>query len=263
MSCPVQHTNPSTSSPSSSSSPVNQAQISSPDNKTSSQCPANHQNIPSCPVLHSQPSTSKESIFLGHSVNQQNTPQTQGCNSTTLQTNNTKSGDALPTADQHIPLLNQGIASTIPRADSDNTYVYPSPQRFYNAMKRKGWSPKEQDMEMAVSIHNTINEECWKRVLEYEKFHENSCSQPKLFHFEGRPNDPSPKAKIKSWIGYSKPFDRHDWTVDRCGKKVHYIIDFYEGKPDPHKPLSVYLDVRPSLTLQGGIDRLRMWLQNR
>ena len=24
-----------------------------------------------------------------------------------------------------------------------------------------------------------------------------------------------------------RPFDRHDWTVDRCGKEVRYIIDYY------------------------------------
>lgn len=23
------------------------------------------------------------------------------------------------------------------------------------------------------------------------------------------------------------PFDRHDWYVDRCGKEVRYIIDYY------------------------------------
>ena len=23
------------------------------------------------------------------------------------------------------------------------------------------------------------------------------------------------------------PFDRHDWTVDRCGEEVRYIIDYY------------------------------------
>ena len=23
------------------------------------------------------------------------------------------------------------------------------------------------------------------------------------------------------------PFDRHDWYVDRCGKEVRYVIDFY------------------------------------
>ncbi|KAI8854447.1 hypothetical protein BC829DRAFT_471620 [Chytridium lagenaria] len=24
----------------------------------------------------------------------------------------------------------------------------------------------------------------------------------------------------------SLPFDRHDWTVDRCGASVRYVIDF-------------------------------------
>ena len=28
---------------------------------------------------------------------------------------------------------------------------------------------------------------------------------------------------------YELPFDRHDWIVDRCGKDVRYIIDYYDG----------------------------------
>lgn len=28
---------------------------------------------------------------------------------------------------------------------------------------------------------------------------------------------------------YEYPFDRHDWIVDRCGKDVRYIIDYYDG----------------------------------
>ncbi len=28
-------------------------------------------------------------------------------------------------------------------------------------------------------------------------------------------------------MGGPLPFDRHDWTVDRCGKEVRYVIDFY------------------------------------
>ncbi len=30
-------------------------------------------------------------------------------------------------------------------------------------------------------------------------------------------------------IRYELPFDRHDWIVDRCGKDVRYIIDYYDG----------------------------------
>jgi hypothetical protein len=28
-------------------------------------------------------------------------------------------------------------------------------------------------------------------------------------------------------VGRPLPFDRHDWYVDRCGKEVRYVIDFY------------------------------------
>ena len=38
------------------------------------------------------------------------------------------------------------------------------------------------------------------------------CNQPKLEKFEGRPKDITPKARIRSWFGYSLPFDRHDWV---------------------------------------------------
>lgn len=48
---------------------------------------------------------------------------------------------------------------------------------------------------------------------------------------------------------YTAPFDRHDWYVDRCGKQIRYVIDFYAGKPDPKQPqrMAFYLDVRPAL----------------
>lgn len=37
----------------------------------------------------------------------------------------------------------------------------------------------------------------------------------------------SPLARLQSWLGGQLPFDRHDWYVDRCGKEVRYVIDFY------------------------------------
>lgn len=41
----------------------------------------------------------------------------------------------------------------------------------------------------------------------------------------GRPC--SPLARLRSWLTGELPFDRHDWVVDRCGKEVRYVIDFY------------------------------------
>lgn len=60
-------------------------------------------------------------------------------------------------------------------------------------------------------------------------------------------------------MGYDKPFDRHDWIIDRCGVEQRYILDFYGGSDstDPNAPVSVHLDVRPDLSASGIVDRLR------
>lgn len=46
-------------------------------------------------------------------------------------------------------------------------WMYPSEQMFFNAMKRKGWSPSEQDMKQVVAIHNGVNERAWSEVRRY------------------------------------------------------------------------------------------------
>ena len=87
----------------------------------------------------------------------------------------------------------------------------------------------------------------------------------------GNPYKLSPKARLKSWLGYGFPFDRHDWMVDRGDRLVHYIIDYYynPGGPanpppafpgDPTAPVlttSIYVDVRPAVEDVGSVlDRL-------
>lgn len=54
---------------------------------------------------------------------------------------------------------------------------------------------------------------------------------------------------------YQPPFDRHDWIIDRNGKRIRYVIDFYTGRGGASKgnpnglppQLAFYLDVRPAL----------------
>ncbi|KAJ2090927.1 Cytochrome c1 heme lyase [Coemansia sp. RSA 1813] len=188
---------------------------------------------------------------------------------------------------QQNTLSTARIVSTIPRAaryqsagdsacpalhdDNDkgkekkDMWIYPSEQMFFNAMKRKKWDPKEPDMKYVVPIHNAVNEMCWSQILDWEKTHRAECGAPKLLKFEGRAHDLSPRARFFSLIGYQKPFDRHDWTVDRCGKPVRYVIDFYEGKRDVRNPQapSFYLDVRPALTLESSLDRMRRFFFGR
>lgn len=48
-------------------------------------------------------------------------------------------------------------------------------------------------------------------------------------------------------MGYELPFDRHDWIVDRCGKEVRYVIDYYDGGSLDNSYKFALLDVRPAM----------------
>uniref|UniRef100_A0A0N4ZR41 Holocytochrome c-type synthase n=1 Tax=Parastrongyloides trichosuri TaxID=131310 RepID=A0A0N4ZR41_PARTI len=159
-----------------------------------------------------------------------------------------------PAPDQPFPLSTKRINSSIPKADTNENWQYPSPQMFWNAMRRKGWNWKEEnmsqaDMEKLILIHNANNEEAWKEILKWEELLHPECPTPKLRSFKGNAKKLSPRAQIRSWMGYEKPFDRHDWIVDRCGlMDVHYVIDYYDaGSVDPQTKLFTGLDVRPAM----------------
>jgi cytochrome c heme-lyase len=59
-----------------------------------------------------------------------------------------------------------------------------------------------------------------------------------------------------------RPFDRHDWYVNRCGKEVKYVIDYYSFEtPDPHTgetEIDYFIDARPAPTVGGLYDRARV-----
>lgn len=74
-----------------------------------------------------------------------------------------------------------------------------SEQQYYNAMKRKGYNPREDDVPVILAIHNTVNEKAWSQVREWEALA--GSSDPKLKRFEGRPKDISPKAYFLNLMG--------------------------------------------------------------
>lgn len=117
----------------------------------------------------------------------------------------------------------------------------------------------ERDMESVVAAHNTMNEITWKEVWTWELLHRDTCSHPSLLRFLGRPDDLSPLARIRSWFGGSLPFDRHDWYVDRCGKEVRYVIDFYFDEEKAGSADAFEIVVRPALDSPGALlDRMKM-----
>ncbi|XP_072036282.1 holocytochrome c-type synthase-like [Amphiura filiformis] len=171
-----------------------------------------------------------------------------------------------PSPDQPFSLPTSRVTSSIPKKKKENEkWVYPSQQMFWNAMLRKGWRWKSGDIEQAdmgniIRIHNANNEQAWQEVLKWEAMHAKQCSEPKLASFGGRYGDLSPRARIRTWMGYDEPFDRHDWQVDRCGKKIRYIIDYYDSgavEKDTYK--FAILDVRPAFDSLGATwDRMKV-----
>jgi len=99
------------------------------------------------------------------------------------------------------------------------------------------------------------------------------ASKPKLLRFQGRPQEPTPKARILSALGYvmpekfggEPPFDRHDWYVarrrpDGSVKEVRYVIDYYSGGVQSTGEPVFYLDIRPALdTPTAAAERALRW----
>ncbi|KAH8885805.1 hypothetical protein GQ53DRAFT_750908 [Thozetella sp. PMI_491] len=137
---------------------------------------------------------------------------------------------------------------------ASGNWIYPSEKMFFDAMKRKGYdSARVNDMRTVVPIHNAVNERAWAEILQWEKPYvspvNKACGGPRLHSFAGLSEKMTPKARLNTLLGYTAPFDRHDWVVDRCGTQVEYVIDFYAGRPGEKGAgkVNFFLDVRPKL----------------
>lgn len=158
-----------------------------------------------------------------------------------------------PAQSQRMLLETHRQRSSIPRAGTNGDsgqseaqeqhWVYPSEQQFYNALRRKGWHPDERDVPTVLRIHNQVNEACWQKIQRWES-HAGEPS-PQLVHFAGRGSTFSPKARMLNALGYTLPFDRHDWVVQRAdGTSRRYVLDFYRGRGASQ---AMHLDIRPAL----------------
>ncbi|CRG95968.1 cytochrome c1 heme lyase, putative [Plasmodium gallinaceum] len=147
--------------------------------------------------------------------------------------------------------------SSIP--STSGSWYYPSKNQFYNTTRKKGYSFSREELDMALKIHNAVNEETWKKIMKKEEKYFDLCKEQKLVRFVGNPTKLSFKAFLLTLLGYNKPFDRHDWYIDRCGKTIKYIIDYYDGKNDNNSPVSIYIDVRPQLNYKNAIDNIKVF----
>lgn len=85
----------------------------------------------------------------------------------------------------------------------------------------------------------------------------------RLKSFGGKASSYSPRARFRNLLGYELPFDRHDWIVDRNGKEVRYIIDYYDGGAVDAKYQFAIIDVRPAMdSFENVWDRMKVtWLR--
>jgi cytochrome c heme-lyase len=168
-------------------------------------------------------------------------------------------------------------------------------------------------VESMVAVHNFLNEGAWSEILEWEHVFSRGLSpawdickngeqgiaterarrefhaarrqalglssptaetpEPKLLRFQGRPDTPTPKARILSLLGQyfpesfgsEPPFDRHDWYIARKlpngqTKEVRYVIDYYSGGTEATGEPVFYLDIRPALdTPTAAAERAMRW----
>nr|SVE75362.1 EOG090X0CJG [Daphnia dolichocephala] len=170
-----------------------------------------------------------------------------------------------PAPDQPFNLPTHRQVSSIPKAGAENEFwQYPSQQMFWNAMLRKGWRWEEsaleqKDMDDIIKIHNSNNEQAWREVLKWEALHASECGNPRLKSFGGKAKDYSPRARIRQMLGYELPFDRHDWIIDRCGREVRYVIDYYDGGKVTEDYKFALLDVRPAMdSFENCWDRMKV-----
>jgi cytochrome c heme-lyase len=71
------------------------------------------------------------------------------------------------------PLPVERVSSSIPKGGTEGTWLYPSPQMFYNSLVRKNKADgvEVKDVNMVVAIHNEMNERTWSQLKEWEADH--------------------------------------------------------------------------------------------
>ena len=213
--CPVLHSNSSASKPDNLDSKV-----------ASSGCPVMHSKAKptierassGCPVMHSKAKPTEKDVGRREA----SSPKSFNVYSEPIDPTNQMpyNPNQMPHPDQKEALSVERVVSSIPKGGTNETWSFPSPQMFYNALKRKGKDDNvaERDVETIVAIHNNMNERTWNMLLKWEaKYAKYACfiklicfnaytlricPNPKLLRFLGRPDELSPKARFKTWLGY-------------------------------------------------------------
>jgi cytochrome c heme-lyase len=61
-------------------------------------------------------------------------------------------------------------------------------------------------------------------------------------------------------MGGGKPFDRHDWWIERGDEEIRYVVDYYFKEDKAGTPEQFEFVVRPALdSFESALDRAKMF----
>jgi cytochrome c heme-lyase len=213
----------------------------------------NPQQLKGCPVAHNKPSAAE--------------PAHHSTNSPALNPHNYYNAAAAEQVNSSLPSEGDVIPSSAIPASSHqgnssdgSSWLNPSANQLYRALARKNKSIEPHDALAVANIHQVVTDNTWLAIMEYESRYSAQCKEPKLLRFYGMDGVYSAKAKLMNWLRFSPlPFDRHDWIVDRCGKQVKYIIDYYSlesvDSSTGETEIAYFIDARPAPDMRGLADR--------
>eukprot|EP00049_Salpingoeca_infusionum_P005036 m.87465 g.87465 ORF g.87465 m.87465 type:complete len:233 (+) comp12831_c1_seq1:267-965(+) len=141
-------------------------------------------------------------------------------------------------------------ASRIPADGGGNSehgdyWLNPSPRQLKLALDKREKPIEEGDAPDVANVHELVVNMSWEEVMVYEDLHKRDCPNVTLSRFRGMDGIYSIKARLFKMFSGITPFDRHDWTVNRCGKEVTYIIDYYSVDDEDGDP-QYFIDCRPA-----------------
>lgn len=168
----------------------------------------------------------------------------------------------------NIPYPDEIPGGRIPATGRGNSvdgsdWVNPTPSELFRALRRKQKYIEEHDAYAVAFVHSVVVDSTWDQILTYEDMHKDECETPTLNRFEGKYGDLTFKTHLNNMLGWFDrtgeliPFDRHDWYVNRCGKEVRYIIDYYATE-DAEGNNTYFCDCRPEPSVSGLTDRVKM-----
>jgi cytochrome c heme-lyase len=161
---------------------------------------------------------------------------------------------ASPSSDSAWPAAaSSSDEDTVAAASSsdEDTVDFESMAQVFEYMRLTG--THLDDRELRVIAAGISYRAAWRGIMDFESLPRLGCGCAEAKFVKLLTNQgPTIKSQFLGALGYSTPFDRMDYIVDRCGTHHRYIVEFYQTSETEFK-----VDARPAFNSgTGWIDRV-------